>query len=228
MISIIIPIFNQADKLGKCLASIVAQTYQDFEVIIVNDGSDDNPEKVFKLFEQQLGDRAVFIVQENQGSNPSRNRGAREAKGEYLLFCDADTILKPDMLVKLLNKLNDNQGSAYAYSSFRFGWKMFYPGEFTLKKLQTAPFIHTMALMRADKFPGFDEKIKRFQDWDLWLTMSEQGSYGIYVDEVLFTVAGGGTISSWLPSFAYKYLPWLKQVQKYQSAEAIIKQKHGL
>jgi len=228
MISIVIPIYNQADKLGSCLASIKAQSFQDFEVIVVNDGSTDDPAKVFKLFEQKFAGKIKYISQANRGSNPARNRGAKEAKGEYLLFCDADIVMDPQMLKTLYDRLSKSDDADYAYCSFKYGWKTFVPGVFSGEKLKKAPFIHTSALIKASKFPGFDEQIKRFQDWDLWLTMLEHNSKGVFVDQILFQVATGGTISTWLPSFVYKFLPWLKQVKKYKQAEAIIRQKHAL
>jgi len=62
----------------------------------------------------------------------------------------------------------------------------------------------------------------------LWLRMTAQGKKGLWLDKILFTIAPGGTISSWLPSFAYKLLPFLPAVKKYQKAMAIIKEKHEL
>jgi hypothetical protein len=89
------------------------------------------------------------------------------------------------------------------------------------------PYIHTTSLIRRDHFVGFDPSLKRFQDWDLWLTMMEKGDHGYYLPEILFTVSAGGTMSHWLPKFAYR-LPWLKKVKQYLAAEQIIKAKHHL
>ena len=236
MISIIIPVYNQSAKLKKCLASIVTQSYQDYEVIVVDDGSPsaglrtgvEDVASVVESFKSKLLGKLQMIRQDNQGSNPARNAGRTLAHGEYLLFCDADIVMKPDMLETLLNTLLANPDKAYAYGSFRYGWKKFRPGEFSAEKLRTAPFIHTTALIRTEAFTGFDNKLKRFQDWDLWLTMLAHGHEGVFVDQIVFDVATGGSISTWLPSFVYKLLPQMKQVQKYKEAEKIIKQKHGL
>jgi len=228
MISIIIPVYNQAEKLAKCLASITAQSYQDFEIIIVNDGSSDDPRAWYEAYKGLLNDKISLIDQSNQGSNPARNRGAREARGQFLLFCDADIIMKPEMLQLLLSALTEHPDKAYAYSGFKFGFKTFAPGDFSADKLRAGPFIHTSALMRTEAFPGFDNQIKRFQDWDLWLTILERGGEGIFVNEMLFEVASGGTISTWLPSFVYKLMPWLPAVKKYQRAMAVVKAKHGI
>lgn len=222
MISIIIPVYNQADKLSQCLVSILKQSYGDYEIIIVNDGSTDNFKEVAKNYNFKI------INQENKGSNVARNRGAKEAQGEYLLFCDADIEMKPEMLEIMLKELEARPGAGYVYSSFMYGSKTFKLGPFSAEKLKEGPFIHTTSLIREECFPGFDASIKRLQDWDLWLTMLELGHQGVWVDKVLFKVKAGGTMSAWLPSFAYKLFPFLSGVKKYKEAVKIIKNKHGL
>lgn len=251
MISIIIPVYNQATKLAKCLDSIFKQTFTDYEIIVVNDGSSDKVAAVIKDYQEKLATVDVresmlgssradiptyagvtgelkLINQNNRGANAARNRGAQEATGDYLLFCDADIVLEPQMLETMMRALNDHPKVSYVYSSFKYGWKTFRLQPFDPEKLKQAPFIHTTSLLRAKDWPGFDESLKRLQDWDLWLTMLEAGHRGWWLDKILFTVASGGTMSAWLPSFAYKFLPWLKQVKKYNQAVAIIKAKHHL
>jgi len=232
MISIIIPVYNQAQKLAKTLQSIARQTFSDWEVIVVNDGSKDNPEQIFIDFTSKikLDNRFVFLSQENKGAPAARNRGLQEARGDYLFFCDADADLRAEALDILYQTLVNNQEFSYAYSSFLWGKKLFKVGPFNPDRLRKGPYIHTMSLIKKSDFPPqtWDESIRKFQDWDLWLTMLSQGKSGIWVDKVLFKIAPGGSISSWLPSFAYKLLPFLNSVKKYKTAMSIIKQKHGL
>jgi len=232
MISIIIPVYNQAPKLLATLKSIKAQTFTDYEVIIVNDGSRDNVEDVFAAYFKKLktDNNYLFLNQENLGAPAARNRGAREAKGEFLFFCDADAVLVPEALAVLSDTLNANPGASYAYPSFHWGHKLFAVGPFAPDKLKAAPFIHTMALIRRADFPagGWDESVQKLQDWDLWLTMLEAGKTGVWADKPLFKVTPGGHISSWLPAAAYKMFPFLPTVQKYQAAVKVIKDKHGL
>lgn len=228
MVSIIIPVYNQADKLARCLDSILAQSYADYEVIIVNDGSMDDPQSIIKNYELRITNLKI-INQENRGSNPARNRGMKEARGEYLLFCDADIEMSPEMLGEMLSALKNNPEAAYAYSSFKFGSKLFKLFPFEADKLRTMPFIHTTSLIRREFFPGFDENIKRLQDWDLWLTILKQyGKGGAWIDKVLFKVKTGGTISNWLPSIFYKIFPFLPAVKKYKNSVEIIREKHNL
>ena len=232
MISIIIPVYNQADKLLATLNSINAQTYRELEVIIINDGSHDNPEHTFTNFldKSKTDLTFYFFNQKNAGAPAARNRGFKESKGDFLFFCDADATLEPRALEILFQTLMENPEAGFAFSAFKWGKKTFAVGDFDTERLKREPYIHTMALIRRKAFPatGWDESIKKFQDWDLWLTMSESGQFGVFVNYILFNVSPGGTISSWLPSFAYKLLPFLPAVKKYKTAMAIIKAKHNL
>jgi len=230
MISIIIPVHNQASKIGACLQSILNQSYKDWELIIVNDGSTDNIVTVIdQWYHNFLGKNLQFFSKINEGSNPTRNYGFSKSSGDYVIFCDADIIMTEKMLEKMLASLESNPTASFAYSSFNYGHKLFRLFPYSAERLKTMPFIHTTSLIRRESFPGFDNNIKRFQDWDLWLTMMEQGKTGIFIDEVLFTAQlGDGHISNWLPSAAYKILPFLPAVKKYNLSKEIIKAKHHL
>lgn len=233
MISIIIPIYNQAAKIGLTLESLSRQTFKDIEIIIVNDGSTDGAQAAVENFLALHPDLQIpvnFFNQENKGAPAARNNGFKKSTGEYVLFCDADAILT-DIALELMKKtLDENLTASYAYPSFMWGKKLFKVGAFDMAKLKASPMIHTMALVRRDDLPigGWDESIKKLQDWDLWLTMLEAGKTGVWIDQVLFTIAPGGHISNWVPSFAYKLFPWLSAVKKYKTALAIVKKKHNL
>ncbi len=232
MISVIIPTYQHAKTIGQCLEAVFAQTLPPGEVIVVNDGSTDGTEEALKPYLSRI----KLVTQENKGSNFARNRGLVEAKGEFVVFCDADVRMRPDMLEKLSKALAEHPEASYAYSAFKFGWKTFGGIPFDGARLRERNFVHTTCLVRRADFPGFDEGIKRLQDWDVWLTMLAAGKTGILVPEVLFTVAVEGASrigSSWLPRFMYR-IPWAKLgwtpkiIQKYEASRAVIKQKHGL
>lgn len=225
MISIIIPVYNHALELKKCLASLARQTYQDFEVIVVDDGSQEDIQAVLPA---KLAGRAVIYQRiAHSGANVARNVGFKAATGQYLLFLDADIVCLPQMLEKLILALKSQNNAIYAYASFKYGWKTFKLRPFSGEALKKANFIHTTSLIRREYFPGFDEQLKRFQDWDLWLTLLEQGRTGVWVPEILFRIKSHGSMSSWLPRLFYN-LPWLKSVKKYKEAEKVIKEKHEL
>jgi len=225
-ISIIVPVFNGEKTIAESLRSILQQTVTDREIIVVDDGSTDKTLRVLK----QFGDRIKIITQKNQGAGAARNQGARAATAPFIIFWDADIQARPVMLERMHRELAQHPDCSYAFSSFRFGFKTFKLFAFSAEKLRRMPYIHTTSLLRREHFPGFDERLKKFQDWDLWLTMLTQGHVGCFVDEVLFTVKAGGTMSAWLPSFAYRLplLRRLKRVRSYRDAETIIKLKHHI
>jgi len=230
MISIIIPVYNQAEHLANCLASIKKQTYDNYEIIIINDGSTDNIIKIIGNFKKIFGLKLSYFDQENKGANAARNRGAKLAKGEYIIFCDADVIMELTMLELMLKNLKDNPNASFCYSSFFWGRKKFKLWPYDVSRLKQMPCININSLIKKEHFPGFDETIKKFQEWDLWLTMLRENHTGIWVNKTLYKVAVGGTqtMSNWLPSFAYKLFPFLPEVKKYNQAMLIIKKKHNL
>lgn len=224
-ISIIIPVYNQAHTIDRCLQSIMAQIFTDFEVIVVNDGSTDGVLDVLRPWEGKI----TVFNQENRGAPAARNFGFSQSQGQYVLFCDADIVLMPEAILKMYQALQTNFVVGYAYSSFKFGWKKFRLWPFDRERLRKMPYIHTTSLIRRECFPGFDENIKKFQDWDLWLTMLEKGYGGIWIDEILFHIVANGTMSKWLPKIFYK-LPGFRisEVQKYRRAKRKIFKKHGI
>jgi glycosyltransferase involved in cell wall biosynthesis len=232
MISIIIPIHNQAGKITKTLDSLFYQTERDLEIIIVNDGSTDGVDSVLERYlAKEKSDISVFIIhQKNMGAPSARNAGRKKANGDYLFFCDSDVVLLPQTLETMKKTLDNHPEVSFVYSSFMWGRKLFKLWPYDAEKLKRMPYINTMSLIRTKDFPfsGWDEKLKKLQDWDLWLTMREEGKLGYFIDQVLFQVAPGGEISSWLPSFFYALFPFLPKVKKYKEAMAIVKKKHGL
>lgn len=232
LISVIIPTYQHASTVGACLESVFAQTVRATEIIVVNDGSTDGTERVLTPY----ADRVTIIDQENQGGNLARNRGFEASTGDFVIFCDADVVMRPDMLEKLSQALFENPTAAYAYSAFRFGWKSFSSYPYDAERLKRMNYIHTTALIRREAFPGFDNSIKRLQDWDVWLTLAERGARGVYVEEELFrTLDGDGrtSISQWRPAFFYR-IPWAllrwkpSSILRYLEAKKIVLEKHGL
>ena len=93
--SIIIPVYNVEKYLKKCLDSVFNQTYKDYEVIVVNDGTKDNSMDIVKDYDVKV------INQKNQGLSAARNAGVKKATGEYLIFLDSDDYWEKDLLKEL-------------------------------------------------------------------------------------------------------------------------------
>lgn len=104
VVSIIIPVYNAQATLDKCLTSILNQTYQDFEIIFVNDGSKDESLNLLRQYEQD-DDRIQVISKENTGASDSRNQGIKASKGDYLLFIDSDDYVDSDYIETCVSEI---------------------------------------------------------------------------------------------------------------------------
>lgn len=231
LLSIIIPIYNHEESLSSVLLSIQKQAFRQLEIIIVDDGS--YPPVDRKNY--AAGDISItWIRQENKGAPAARNAGLAKATGEYVIWWDADIIAEPHMLEKMVRALEQHKEASFAYSNFYFGNKKMPARAFDSAALQAQNYINSATLVRRTDAPKWDESLTRFQDWDLWLSMAEQGKQGVWIDDYLYrAIPHKGGMSSWLPSFAYrapwKYLPVIKKkVEAYEEAKEIIKKKHGI
>jgi len=249
LVSIVIPVYNRTDKFRGALSSAVAQTYKNIEIIVIDDGSyakavsfamwdilkfQKYDAKVEKDFEKLSRiENIQYIRQENKGAPAARNKGLEMARGDYVIFWDADVVAEPEMLEKMVSTLEKNMDASFVYCNFNLQYKKMTARGFDSAALKQNNYIHTTSLIRKKDAIKWDESLRRFQDWDLWLSMSEQGKKGAWIDENLFYIMGGGTISSWLPKCAYKkpwrWLPWVKsRVAKYEEGRRIVLEKHGI
>ncbi len=105
-ISIIVPMYNSEKHIKKCLESILNQTYEDFELLLINDGSTDITESIIKKYDD---DRIKYYKNENQGIGKARNYGIEKSKGEYIVFIDSDDYVEKTMLEKLINKIESDK-----------------------------------------------------------------------------------------------------------------------
>lgn len=106
--SIIVPVYNVENYIKKCLDSIVNQTFEDYEVVVVDDQTPDNSMQIVQEFADKFPDKFNIIHQENKGLGGARNTGVSAAKGDYLIFVDSDDYIEPDMLLILNNHLCEN------------------------------------------------------------------------------------------------------------------------
>ena len=104
-ISIVIPVYNSEKTIGKTISSILKQTYENFEIILVDDGSTDESQSIIKSFDDK---RIIYNVQENQGVATARNNGIALASGEYISFIDSDDMVKECFLEDFIKALDKN------------------------------------------------------------------------------------------------------------------------
>lgn len=232
LVSIIIPVFNHVEQLRKNLSSIPGQEYKKIEVIIVDDGSS------VPVSDSDCGALGLvphrIIRQENRGAPAARNRGLREAAGEYVIFWDADVAAPPTFLRQLVETLDANPDAAYAYTSHYMGFKFMEGRVFDVAALRKRNYIHSTALIRRRDAIEWDESLQRFQDWDLWLSMLAKQKKGVFLPTTFFQVTPRRFgMSRWLPRCAYypplSWLPGIRsKVIAYKKARAVIAQKHKL
>lgn len=119
-ISVIIPVYNVELFVGKCLSTLVHQTFQNFEIIAVNDGSKDNSLAILREFESRY-DNIIVIDQPNAGMSMARNRGISIARGEYLCFVDSDDYVSPYFLEEMYRAVTTHRADiACCYYYYHF------------------------------------------------------------------------------------------------------------
>lgn len=106
-VSVIVPVFNCDKYLKRCIESIINQTFLDFELILINDGSTDNSEAICKKY-AKLDERIILINQSNSGVAVTRNKGISISKGKYLCFVDADDYVEPDFIDYFVSNVRDD------------------------------------------------------------------------------------------------------------------------
>ena len=100
-ISVIIPVYNSEQHLERCFESLINQRCQDFEIVVVNDGSTDKSLQICNNFHNILGERLTIVSQENKGASIARRNGINAAKGDYLIFMDSDDFVSPEYVSAL-------------------------------------------------------------------------------------------------------------------------------
>lgn len=184
MVSVIVPVYNGEQWIHQCLESIRAQTFTDYEIIVVDDGSTDNTPQL--LAEQ--GTEIRSFRTENRGVSAARNKGIREARGKYVAFLDADDLWEPDRLERQIAALEAPGAPAWIYSDalavagdsgeplYRIGQRVkMFEGNI-LRPLLLNDFIPILTVLaRKDIFNEvglFDENMPPSEDWDLFLRIA--------------------------------------------------------
>jgi glycosyltransferase involved in cell wall biosynthesis len=180
-VSICIPTFNRKDYLKETLDSVFAQTYKDYEIIIVDDGSTDGTEEMIK----SAGNKVRYFWQENAGDAAARNRLIKLAQGQFITFIDSDDLLMPDSVERMIKVMEAEGGEIIVYGPYLridqdgnvFGKckRKLYSGHIT-KYLFQSILIHSCGSMFPKRIleeaGGFDQSLRVCSDYDLWLRLS--------------------------------------------------------
>lgn len=203
-VSVIIPAYRCAGTIGETLDSVFAQTFTDFEVIVVNDGSPDT-----KRLEQILApylDRIVYRTQKNAGAAVARNTAIEAARGEYIAFLDADDLWRPEKLAVQIDFLK-RTGFEMAYCDAEFFGTELYSKATFMKQAPSRGTVTPISLISADcnvitsgtivsraaleRCGGFDPATGRSEDFELWFRLAKNGVRIGYLRDVLIAYRVG-------------------------------------
>ncbi len=203
LISVIVPCYNQAQFLDEALQSVLAQTYVNWECIIVNDGSPDHTEDVAKKWAAK-DNRYIYLYKKNGGLSSARNSGLEKAKGNYIQFLDSDDILDSTKLELSLQQLESakNDEVKVAISNFRmfvdtpenatapycnlnnqlfnFESLLYQWGESFTIPIHCGLF--DSSLFKDFRFP---ENLKSREDWVMWVSIFHKDCQAVFIDEPL-------------------------------------------
>lgn len=198
LVSVIIPVYNAANYIAEALDSVVAQTFKDYEILVVNDGSSDTEqlERVIEPYQSRI----VYIKQENCGLSAARNTAIRRSRGSLIALLDADDIWLPNYLEVQVARMQADKTIDVLYpNAIFFGsaadegreFMEVCPseGEVTFEKLLTQECnVMVCVLMRREAILDaglFDESLRSVEDFDLWLRIVYRGGRIAYHRQVL-------------------------------------------
>ena len=198
-VSVIVPTYNRANRLEGTLRSIVSQTYQDFELIVVDDGSTDNTSKVIESFPS-----AQYLpMKKNSGVSKARNIGLACAKGEFICFLDSDDLWKEKKLEIQIHWMESNTDNQVCYTDeiwVRNGVRVNqmnkhrkYTGDIFRHCLALCIVSPSSVMIRAKLFNeigNFDESLPACEDYDLWLRIAAKYAFH-FIEEPLIIKQGG-------------------------------------
>jgi hypothetical protein len=189
-VSVIIPAYNQADYLPRAIHSVLDQTCQDFEILVVDDGSTDATADVANALTDE---RVRYIYQENRGLSAARNTGIKHSTGKYLTFLDSDDQFLPEKLEVLVNVMEENPHFGFAAGQAipideddtPVGEIFDVPLPDDSRQLLLGNPLHVGSVMVERSWQEivgfFDETLRSYEDWDMWLRLARAGCPMTYV-----------------------------------------------
>ena len=199
-VTVIIPTYNRREFLKDAVDSVLEQTYRDFELIIVDDGSTDSRGDIIK---KHRDSRIRYILQENRGVSAARNRGILEAQGKYISFLDSDDLWKRDKLETQIDLVKEKKDIPVSYTDeiwIRKGVRVNpmkkhrkYSGWIFEKCLPLCIISPSSVMIKSEVFDKtglFDESLPVCEDYDMWLRVSSQYPI-VFIDKKLIIKRGG-------------------------------------
>lgn len=211
-ISVIIPCYNNGLYIKETLDSVLKQSFQDFEIIIVNDGSSDSYTN--ELLKDLNYPKTKVIHTKNRGVSSARNTAIQSSSGEYILPLDSDDLIHESYLEKANTILDENKDIAIVYCEAEFfgdksgKWEL---PPYSLREMLFRNMIFCTGLYRRadyDKTSGYDESMPLMEDQDFWLSIIELENKEVHcIPEVLFfyRIHKNGTIQSILKNKQQSY-----------------------
>ena len=197
--SVIIPTHNRKGFLGEAIRSVLNQTYRDFELIVIDDGSTDKSDEVIKEFEGKI----IYKYQKNKGASSARNAGVKLSKGQYISFLDSDDLWDKEKLMEQIEFFKEHPEAKICYTDeiwIRYGVRVNpmkkhqkYSGWIFDKCLPLCIISISSVMMKRELFDEvglFDEDLPACEDYDMWLRISAR--YPVYfIEKKLITKRGG-------------------------------------
>lgn len=198
MISVVIPTYNRASLLKRAINSVLSQTFQNFELIIVDDGSTDNTKELVNAFIQK-DSRIKYIWRENSGGpSKPRNLGIRNSRGKYISVLDSDDEILPEKLEKQVKKFETvSEDTGVVYSGFKcISKNEKYKNKTIIPKLKGNIFTKLLhgnfignvtPLVKKECFQKsglYDNNVSTGEDWDMWIRISKYYEFD-FVPETL-------------------------------------------
>jgi len=186
LVSVIIPAYNAQQFIAEALDSVFSQTYKNFEVIVINDGSTDGTQKLLERYKNKFGEQLIIINQSNQGQVIAKNNGLKVAKGEFIAFLDSDDKWAPEKLQLQLDLMSKSSNIGLCYTEAilinekgaKIGYRQvndLYKGKCFERLIMRNNITASSVMIRKeciDKVGFYDEKLKTCENWDLWLRIS--------------------------------------------------------
>jgi len=198
-VSVIVPIYNVEKYLEKCINSLLSQTLEDIQIILVNDGSKDNSGNIAKEYEKNNKDRVIYVEKENGGLSDARNYGLKYATGDFIAFLDSDDYIEKNAYEEMYNKAIEENAD---YVECDFIWE--FPNKIRIDKQY--PYKNKKEMLSFVRVVAWNKLIKR----QLIIDNNLEFPKGLRYEDVEFTYK----LIPFINKFAYVDKPFIHYVQR--------------